>query len=144
EARGRVGAGRIDRARQGYAEGAALVDRGRRDQGGCRRHVVDLDGGGVVSETAVLVEDAFRDGVVAGTIIEGEGLRCAGAGAGAGGGDASPRCAYTTLCGAEARGRVGAGRIDRARQRHADRVALVDRGRSNQDCRRRHVVDLDG
>src|SRR5215210_268854 len=71
EAGGRVGAGRIRRAREGKARGAALIDRPGRREGCGRSDVVDGDGSRVLGEAAVLVDDARSDGGAGWAVGEG-------------------------------------------------------------------------
>src|SRR5262249_59935010 len=107
---------------QGHA--GPLVDRPVRSGADVlRRHVVDVDGGRVIREAAVLVEDAGRHGVVAGAVREGEGRR--GGGAAGGVGRAGQRGAVHREGVVEPGGRVRRGGVEGAGQRHAEGAALV-------------------
>src|SRR4051812_5332076 len=70
EARGRVGGGRVGLVRETHAACRVLVHGPAIAQVRRRLDIVDGDGGGVVVEAAVLVDDARGDGVGVGAVVE--------------------------------------------------------------------------
>src|SRR5262249_28619395 len=112
----------------------AVAERGR------GRHVVDLDGGGVVGIAAILVEDAAVDGVAA-VVVERERRAGRGAGVGVGRGQAGGAQREAVV---EAGPRVGRRRVGGAAEAHRGAAALGDRPAVGQGGRGRHVVNGDG
>src|SRR5204863_6158916 len=85
EARARVGAGRVGLVREGDRRRRGLVDGAVVRQRGGWVDVVDVHGGRVFREAAVLVDDPRLDGVIGRAVVVGAAGRGRGPGAGGGG-----------------------------------------------------------